>query len=97
MRTAAGSINRSERGMCQSTITLLKRELRSPVIGREISFGSQSEDGAKRRGILMTILYSLKRHTKDIREEILDLIAEGKREGFYYLLSLIFTSSPHHK
>jgi len=44
---------------------LAERELRSLVIARKISFGSQSENGAKTREILMTVLHTLKKRTPD--------------------------------
>jgi transposase len=40
---------------------LAERDLRPTVIARKTSFGSQSEAGAKTRGILMTVLLSLKK------------------------------------
>lgn len=40
-----------------------ERELRPTVIARKVSFGSQSDEGAKTREILMTVLHTLrKRH-----------------------------------
>lgn len=38
-----------------------ERELRPTVIARKVSFGSQSDEGAKTRGILMTVLHTLKK------------------------------------
>lgn len=40
---------------------LAERDLRPTVIARKTSFGSQSEAGARTRGILMTILHTLKK------------------------------------
>lgn len=40
---------------------LAERDLRPTVIARKTSFGSQSERGAKTRGILMTVLQTLKK------------------------------------
>jgi transposase len=45
---------------------LAERELRPLVIARKISFGSQSEAGAKTRETLMSILCTLRRRTPDI-------------------------------
>jgi transposase len=45
---------------------LAERELRSLVIARKISFGSQSEAGARTREILMTALHTLKNRTTDV-------------------------------
>jgi len=43
-----------------------ERELRPLVIARKISFGSQSDAGAKTREILMTVLHTLKKRTADV-------------------------------
>lgn len=45
---------------------LAERALRPLVIARKISFGSQSEAGAKTREILMTILHTLATRTHDV-------------------------------
>lgn len=42
---------------------LAERDLRPTVIARKTSFGSQSDAGAKTRGILMTIFHTLKKQT----------------------------------
>ncbi len=42
---------------------LAERELRPTAIARKVSFGSQSDEGAKTREILMTILHTLKKRT----------------------------------
>ena len=44
---------------------LAERELRSVVIARKVSFGSQSINGAKTRGILMTVLLTAQKRLKD--------------------------------
>lgn len=44
---------------------LAERELRPTVIARKVSFGSQSDEGAKTREILMTVLHTLRKHTPD--------------------------------
>ena len=44
---------------------LAERELRPLVISRKLSFGSQSDAGAKTREILMTVLHTLKKQTSD--------------------------------
>ena len=58
---------------------LAERELRPLVIARKISFGSQSDAGAKTREILMTVLHTLKKRAPDITpafKSVLDKIAE---------------------
>ena len=52
---------------------------RPPVIARKISFGSQSDAGAKTREILMTVLRTLKKTTVDVTsafKSALDKLAE---------------------
>ena len=44
---------------------LAERDLRPLVIARKVSFGSQSEAGANTRGILMTVLHTLKKRSLD--------------------------------
>jgi len=58
---------------------LAERELRPLVIARKISFGSQSDAGAKTREILMTVLHTLKKRTPDVTtafKSALDKITE---------------------
>lgn len=43
-----------------------ERELRPLVIARKVSFGSQSEAGAHTREVLMSILHTLRKRTKDV-------------------------------
>jgi len=45
---------------------LAERELRPLVIARKISFGSQSDAGARTREILMTVLHTLKKRAPDV-------------------------------
>jgi len=58
---------------------LAERELRPLVIARKISFGSQSDAGARTREILMTVLHTLKKRTADVTtvfKAALDKLAE---------------------
>ena len=58
---------------------LAERELRPLVIARKISFGSQSDAGARTREILMTVLHTLKKGTADVTtvfKSALDKLAE---------------------
>ena len=43
-----------------------ERELRPLVIARKISFGSQSEAGARTRETLMTVLHTLRKRTTNV-------------------------------
>jgi len=45
---------------------LAERELRPLVIARKISFGSQSDAGARTREILMTVLHTLTKRRSDV-------------------------------
>lgn len=56
-----------------------ERELRPLVIARKISFGSQSEAGAKTRETLMTVLHTLRKRVPDVTtafQSALDKLAE---------------------
>jgi transposase len=58
---------------------LAERELRPLVIARKISFGSQSDAGARTREILMTVVHTLKKRTADVTtvfKSALDKLAE---------------------
>ena len=56
-----------------------ERELRPLVIARKISFGSQSEAGARTREVLMSVLHTLRKRTEDLTpafERALNRLAE---------------------
>jgi hypothetical protein len=56
-----------------------ERELRPLVIARKISFGSQSDAGARTRETLMTVLHTLAKKTSDVMnafKSVLDNLAE---------------------
>ena len=58
---------------------LAERELRPLVIARKISFGSQSDSGARTREILMTVLHTLKKRAPYVTtafKSALDKLAE---------------------
>jgi transposase len=55
-----------------------ERELRPTVIARKVSFGSQSDAGAKTREILMSVLHTLKKRCADVQAHfkgVLDQLA----------------------
>lgn len=57
-----------------------ERELRPTVIARKVSFGSQAEEGAKTREVLMSVLHTLKKRVRNPRQrlkEVLDKISQG--------------------
>jgi len=58
---------------------LAERDLRPTVIARKVSFGSQSDAGAHTRGVLMTVLCSLKKRGIDVQghlKAVLDELAK---------------------
>lgn len=66
-----------------------ERELRPLVIARKISFGSQSEQGARTREILMTVLHTLRKRTHDVPGKFtgcLNALAENQTSDAYKLL-----------
>lgn len=66
-----------------------ERELRPLVIARKISFGSQSEQGALTREILMSVLHTLRKRTKDLFGSFkcaLDALAQDEKRDPYKLL-----------
>src|SRR5205823_6991835 len=66
-----------------------ERELRPLVIARKISFGSQSEQGAQTREILMSVLHTLRKRTQDVFgafKRALDALAEDEKQDPYKLL-----------
>jgi transposase len=72
-----------------------ERDLRSLVIARKNSFGSQSDRGARTRETLMTILHTLKKRTKDVAgrfKQALDRLAADPTLDPYRALFEIDTS-----
>jgi transposase len=68
---------------------LAERDLRPLVIARKISFGSQSDSGAKTREILMTVLHTLKKHSGNVEQSFksaLDKIAADPNADRYAAL-----------
>ena len=66
-----------------------ERELRPLVIARKISFGSQSEQGAQTREILMSVLHTLQKRTNDVFgafKRTLDALAEDETRNPFELL-----------
>jgi len=68
---------------------LAERDLRPLVIARKISFGSQSDSGAKTREILMTVLHTLKKRSGNVElsfKSALDKIATDPKVDRYTAL-----------
>lgn len=57
-----------------------ERELRPTVIARKVSFGSQAEEGAKTRGVLLSVMQTLNKrevHPRQKFKQVLDKISEN--------------------
>lgn len=66
-----------------------ERELRPTVIARKVSFGSQSEEGAKTREILMSVLHTLKKRHPQAEQHlksVLDQLATNPKQDPFPLL-----------
>jgi transposase len=62
---------------------LAERDLRPTVIARKVSFGSQSDAGAHTRGVLMSVLHTLKKRQVDVvahLKAVLDHLAQDIRQ-----------------
>jgi transposase len=73
-----------------------ERELRPTVIARKVSFGSQSEAGAKTREILMSVLHTLAKRHADPQAQfkrVLDHLATQPAQDPFPLLFPAFDSS----
>ena len=51
-----------------------ERELRPAVIARKVSFGSQAEEGAKTREVLMSLMQTLKKRAANPRQKFKDML-----------------------
>src|SRR3989304_5746875 len=68
---------------------LAERDLRPTVIARKVSFGSVSDAGANTRGILMSILYSLKKRKVNVEhhfKQVLDQLARNHSQDLFTFL-----------
>jgi glutamyl-tRNA reductase len=68
-----------------------ERELRPLVIARKISFGSQSDAGARTREILMTVLHTLKKKTGDVTAAFKSALDKLAKRHDVDLYKAIFT------
>jgi transposase len=76
---------------------LAERDLRPTVIARKVSFGSISDAGAHTRGILMSVLSSLKKHRFNVEyhlKSVLDQLAKDTSQDPYPLLFPNLTQPP---
>jgi len=68
---------------------LAERELRPLVVARKVSFGSQSQDGAHTREVLMTVLHTLRKQTDNSAQAFraaLDQVAASPAADPFQLL-----------
>jgi hypothetical protein len=68
---------------------LAERDLRPTVIARKVSFGSQSDAGAQTRGVLMSVLHTLKKRQVDVvaqLKRVLDQLALDLHQDPFLLL-----------
>jgi hypothetical protein len=68
---------------------LAERDRRPTVLARKVSFGSQSDAGAHTRGILRSVLHTLKKHGDDVvahLKAVLDRLAEDIHQDPWPLL-----------
>lgn len=73
---------------------LAERDLRPTVIARKVSFGSQSDAGAHTRGILMSVLYSLKKRGIDAASHLKSTLDELAKDVCQDPFSLLFSRDP---
>jgi transposase len=77
-----------------------ERALRGAAIARKISYGSGSEQGAETREIFMTILFTLRMYTKNIRQRLkaaLDMYAVNDKVNLFPILFPELKQKKQHK
>ena len=73
---------------------LAERDLRPTVIARKVSFGSQSDAGAHTRGVLMTVLGSLKKRGVEVATHLKHVLDELAKNIHQDPFSLLFPIDP---
>jgi transposase len=73
---------------------LAERDLRPTVIARKTSFGSQSDAGAKTRGILMTVLHTLRKRYEDPTQRLKAALDCFANDSSHNVFSLLFSRDP---
>jgi transposase len=69
-----------------------ERELRPTVIARKVSFGSQAEEGAKTREVLISILHTLKKRVKNPRQRLKEVLDKISQESELEAGTLLFAA-----
>jgi hypothetical protein len=72
---------------------LAERDLRPTVIARKTSFGSQSDAGAKTRGILMTVFHTLRKQCADPGARLKHALDQLARDAARDPFSLLFPAA----
>jgi len=73
---------------------LSERDLRPTVIARKVSFGSGSDAGAHTRGVLMSVLWSLKKQAQDVSSHLKMVLDEVARDMNQDPFPLLFPNAP---
>jgi len=73
---------------------LAERDLRPTVIARKTSFGSQSDAGAKTRGILMSVLHTLRKRGQDPTAQLKDALDQLAKHPSIMPFPLLFPRDP---
>ena len=73
---------------------LAERDLRPTVIARRVSFGSPSDAGAHTRGILMSVLHTLKKRHMDVVAQLKRVLDQLAFNLYQDLFPLLFPEGP---
>lgn len=73
---------------------LSERDLRPTVIARKVSFGSQSDGGAYSRGVLMTVLHTLKKRDVDVAARLKYTLDQLAKDISRNPIDLLFPHPP---
>jgi hypothetical protein len=71
-----------------------ERDLRPTVIARKVSFGSQSDAGAHTRGILMSVLHTLKKRGRDVVAHLTGVLDRLANDIYQDPWPLLFPEGP---
>ena len=73
---------------------LAERDLRPTVIARKVSFGSASDAGANTRGVLMSVLYCLKKQKGNVQSHLKQALDQFAKDAHQDPSSLLFPKGP---
>jgi septal ring factor EnvC (AmiA/AmiB activator) len=83
---------REEVARLRSQLSQAERELRPSVIARKVSFGSQSEAGAKTREIWLTVLATLRKRVKHPQQRLKEVLDALARDADTDVLKLLWAA-----